>query len=361
MNGVAASPGKRHFAVGGAAAFAVLCLTACAERVGEPPVGPSNATPPRVGRFGSLRDLVLMERPHLGPAAALFVDRFEVTNGDWQAFARTDAGRAVGANDVPTMAGAALPVGGVDLRRARAFARWRFLRLPRVEEWQFASSGGGRSRFPWGDREEWTKANTGDLGLGQSTPVGTFESGRRIGGDSPYDLVGNVSEWTETIAENWWFDDGDRRLPSYAAWAARTAVLRAPALTPWQLPGGTVPLVWLAIAAGDAVPRAVVGADFQTPMRELVEHVPAGDRRQRTGLRLFATAAELLDNLCADGDPLAAADRDQLVRFVRRGRHLPVLAAVWLEHDRAAPAALASSAAAVLRSELTPTGSTSGR
>lgn len=301
---------------------AALALLACG---GPSPPAPAG-TPPRAGRFGSLRDLVLFERPERGSGGALFVDRFEVTRGDWRAFAGDPAGRAAGADAVPTEGDAALPVSRVDLRQARAFARWRWLRLPRADEWAFAAVGDGRSRFPWGNREDPTRANTGELGLFEPTPVGTFESGRRGGGDQPYDLVGNVSEWTETVPARWCLDELD---PGAALGSCRARVLRTPALSVWQGPGGLVPLAWAAAAGGAIVPREVAGADFQAPMAERFEVVLGGDQRSRTGLRLCATADELLLALAADPVEPSAADREQWRRFVARGRHRAVLAAAW--------------------------------
>jgi hypothetical protein len=326
------APFARRARGAAAAAGVALALAAACSENGAPPA----SVPGREGRFGSLRDLVLFDRPGLSAAHALFVDRFEVTRADWEAFAATPEGRAAGADEVPTIGEPTLPVASVDLRQARAFARWRFLRLPRSDEWWFVAVGEGNSLFPWGNREDATRANTGELGLGQPTPVGTFESGRRAA-DQPYDLVGNVSEWTETVSPRWW--DGGSGVRGAAADAVagmprcRRAVLANPMLALWQGPGGTVPLGWLALAGGAQVPRDVVGSDFQSPMSAatLVEPVLAGDRRARTGLRLYATAAELLLALTHDAAAPAPADVVQLRRFVQRRGHRAVLAQAWAE------------------------------
>ncbi|MEO6593397.1 MAG: SUMF1/EgtB/PvdO family nonheme iron enzyme [Planctomycetota bacterium] len=293
-------------------------------------------TPPRSGRFGSLRDFVLFERSDGGNGVALFVDRFEVTRGDWTEFAASAAGRAVDANSARLGGEPAEPVGGIDLKQARAFARWRFARLPRSEEWSLAATGDGRSRFPWGGREDATRANTADLGFGEPLPVGTFESGRRAGADQPYDLIGNVSEWTESVPWSWCTSEPlgmdllwrSLDLPGSCA-SGRRQALRTPALAVWQLPGGVLPLIVAAAAAGDVVPREVVGADFQSRMESTAELTPAGARRERTGLRLYATPRELLLALLAPGVAARPQDLEQVRRFVRRGRHRAALAAVW--------------------------------
>lgn len=319
-----------------------LLLAACARQAAPADAG----TPPRAGRFGSLRDFVLIERVVDGRPAPLFVDRFEVTRGDWSGFAASPMGAAVGADEAAFDGDPALPVGRVDLRQARAFARWRFARLPQRDEWA-AAVGDGRHQYPWGSKEDPTRANTGELGLGEPVPVGTFEAGRRAGGDQPYDLIGNVSEWTESVSFGWAASQLD---PTASFLVGRGRVLRTPALAVWQGPGGIVPMVWAAVAVGDHVPHDVVGADFQTSMATTVEPVLAGDRRLRLGLRLYTTPRELLAALLAADVRPRAEDLEQLRRFLRRDGHRAALAAVW---STVAPPATADAAVVrVLQDEL---------
>lgn len=323
---------RRSVGVAAGLAAALLVAGACDGSVDA--VG--DVTPPRVGRFGSLRDLVLFERPGLGASQALFFDRFEATRSDWAAFAATAAGRAVAADAVLAVGDPSLPIAAIDLVQARAFARWRFLRLPRSDEWWFAAVGGrGGNHFPWGRREDTARANTLELGLGQPTPVGTFESGRRTGGDQPYDWIGNVSEWTETVPAWWserWPADGTAPGvldPVSGLAACRRMVQATPALAAWEGPGGMVPLAWLHAAGGVYVPREVLGSDYQSPLAATTSALPAGDRVARTGVRLCATVRELLAALVVDPETPMAADVQQLARFVRRGRHRDVLREAW--------------------------------
>lgn len=282
------------------------------------------AAPARAGRFGSLRDLVLFERAEVGAEQALFVDRFEVTQDDWAQFAASPAGRAIAAASVVLSGGGALPVGNVDLPMARAFAAWRFARLPSFLEWQLVSLGDGRSRFPWGSRVDPSRANTGELGLGEPTPVGTFESGRKAGGIAPYDLVGNVAEWTESVPWRWC----EARLDVGITFArCRAQLLATPALAAWAGPGGLSASGAIVAAGGPRVPRIVAGADFQTPMTELYGVQEAGERRRRTGVRIYTSAGELVAALLATTFEPGAADRELLRRFVARGRHREVLRA----------------------------------
>jgi hypothetical protein len=293
-------------------------------------------TPPRTGQFGSLRDFVLFERPDERDGA-FFLDRFEVTRADWREFAVSDAGRAVEADKVIVLGDGSLPVGRVDLRQARAFAAWRFGRLPRRDEWWFAALADGRLRYPWGDRDDRTRTNTGELGLGEPTPVGTFESGRRPGSDQPYDLVGNVSEWTESVPPAWWegapvfqeLPETNHLDPQASIHILRQRVLQTPALAVWQEAGGLVPLSCMVEAGGGQVPREVVGADFSSRMTQLVEAVLSSDRRDRTGLRVCATPHSLLKALVLQSRDVREQDLEQLRRFVLRGRHRAVLGSVW--------------------------------
>ncbi len=292
-------------------------------------------TPPRAGRFGSLRDLVLFARPGIDAVDALFCDRFEATRRDWGEFAATAAGRACGAGRVPTDGEGSVAVGMVDLAMARAFARWRFLRLPRRDEWQQVALDGGRSRFPWGDRVDPSRANTAELGLWQTTPVGTFESGRQAGGANPYDLIGNVSEWTESPV-SWWCDSrhhvGGQPLDPLGGLArARADVAATPALAAWCGAGDLAPAAWLLAAVGRHVPREVVGADFATSMDETSQEALPDERSARRGVRLVATAGELLAALCAEPESPSADDEAQLRRFVARDAHRQTLAAAWRE------------------------------
>jgi hypothetical protein len=325
---------------------AVLVAFACAGCNDEPGAVADDGALQRQGRFGSLRDFVLIERPELGARAALLVDRFEATAADWLQFAASAEGEAVGAGDVRVGPDPALPIAGIDLVQARAFAAWRLGRLPTAAEWQLAAFGDGRSRFPWGSGVDPTRANTGELGLGETTVVGTFESGRKSGVDSPYDLVGNVSEWTESVPWRW-FDGQLDAGNSFAACRRRAA--GAPALGVHAIAGGLVPTGGIVAAGGATVPRLVLGADFQTPMTELVEVVSGAARRERTGLRVVTTVGELLDRLLTirGGQP---AQNHELVRHLLR-RHRRVFASAFAEAtttSRAPGGELATSIAAEL-------------
>lgn len=300
-------------------AIAGALATACSE---SPAAASSSA---RHGRLGSLRDLVLVQLPGRPSLEVLFVDRFEATRADWAEFAASPAGRAVAAEAVDTGGDPTLPATGLDLRQARAFAQWRCLRLPARDEWELVATGDGHSQFPWGDQANSSRANTAELGLLEPTPVGTFESGRRAGGDQPYDLIGNASEWTETVPWRWFREELDA--PTGAP-RLRDRVLRSRALAAWSPALGVLPAGWLAQAGGETVPREVVGSDFQAHIDAVVDPVPAGDRRHATGVRLYGSAADLVAALCALATEPTAAEIQQLREFLRRpGHREPMVAA----------------------------------
>lgn len=306
--------------VAGALALGALALlAACGE--GDRPVPLQ-----RTGVLGSLRDLVLFERREQS-GGPFFLDRFEATRGDFAEFAAATAG----AEAVPPARRldpeeAVLPMGGVDLARARAFARWRCCRLPRSDEWAFACTTDGRDTYPWGSNASPARANTSDLGVFAPLPVGTFESGRS--GDGPYDLIGNVAEWTETVPGAWFHAERDA-LPPFGA-ALRRAH-RLPAWSVWRVPGTMLPPQVVVAVAGDSAPREVLGADYVSSMRDAPQLRAPSDRSDTLGVRLCTTPRELLLALADERARFAVGDLVQLERFWRRGNHAAVLARALAE------------------------------
>ena len=171
------------------------------------------------------------------PVAAFFLDRHEVTIGDYEKFlaavrknpnwsgllpaayrARKSSPAELEPRDWEEMIRCArkkdayqqqkitrdTPVFNVDYPSAAAYASWKGRRLPTMEEWLRAASGGENRRFPWGPQAEPAPAN---LGLARD------ETNARDPGDSflnaapgesfaedkgPFghlDLGGNISEW----------------------------------------------------------------------------------------------------------------------------------------------------------------------
>lgn len=145
------------------------------------------------------------------------LDAYEVTNAEYLEFVQ-----ARGAELAPPAWSPAptddewneRPVAGVSWVQARAYAEWRGKRLPTELEWERAVRGVEGRAYPWGDDEE----AIGQLAVACATPApGTasaeamqalyMQHARRVGTtpadvtpEGVYDLAGNVSEWTESIA-----------------------------------------------------------------------------------------------------------------------------------------------------------------
>lgn len=124
------------------------------------------------------------------------ISRTPVTVAQWAPFARA-TGRPAARDPADH------PVVGVSWSDAVAYAAWLRdhtrlpVRLPTEDEWERAARGDDDREFPWGDAYLTGRANLVDLGLGTTTPVGSFPAGA-----SPFgvlDLAGNVDEWTSTI------------------------------------------------------------------------------------------------------------------------------------------------------------------
>jgi formylglycine-generating enzyme required for sulfatase activity len=91
------------------------------------------------------------------------------------------------------------PVVLVSWNDAVAYCQWAEKCLPSEAQWEkaargtWAEAGHGR-RYAWGDEFDRAKANTDEVGLGDTSSVGSFSPQ----GDSPYgacDMTGNVWEW----------------------------------------------------------------------------------------------------------------------------------------------------------------------
>jgi formylglycine-generating enzyme required for sulfatase activity len=122
------------------------------------------------------------------------------------------------------------PVVGVTWYEAVAYCRWltaalddgHTYRLPTEAEWERIARGplpspsGGRGlalavrrRYPWGDKWEEGRANTRELDLGRTTPVGIFPDGASAEG--VLDLAGNVWEWCSSAQAPYPYDATDGR------------------------------------------------------------------------------------------------------------------------------------------------------
>ena len=193
-------PGKRPFLLGGT--LLLLSLGACG---GKGPPAPGRVDP----RVDGLRLLAFLGGAE-GLEESFFMDRFEVTQAQFSAYLAAvgkrpspwlrEVWKGRGGKG-PSQAQEDWPVTMVSPSEALSYAKWRGMRLPRLDEWEWAVGirGAKKESFPWGeefDRAHWDelKCNTAELGLGRPADVGTFELGATRG-TGIYDLIGNVAEW----------------------------------------------------------------------------------------------------------------------------------------------------------------------
>ncbi len=83
---------------------------------------------------------------------AFYIDETEVSNADFAEFCRaTECEEPKAAPD--------LPVVGLTIAKARAFAVWKGKRLPTALEWERAARGTNGNKYPWGEAEDPKLAN----------------------------------------------------------------------------------------------------------------------------------------------------------------------------------------------------------
>ena len=137
-----------------------------------------------------------------------FLDRTEVTNGEYEVFVRT-SGHAPPRSkywrkDRADPRFTNHPVTGVTYPDAIAYAKWAGKRLPTAEEWEAAARWLDARIYPWGNEfqsdENTYHCNSLEYSQFRNNllpmEVGSFSNGK-----SPYgvdDLAGNVWEWTST-------------------------------------------------------------------------------------------------------------------------------------------------------------------
>jgi formylglycine-generating enzyme required for sulfatase activity len=135
-----------------------------------------------------------------------YIDKFEVTNGDYQVC--VDEGVCSPPEKTSSLTReeyfgnpefADYPVVWINWNKATTYCEWRGARLPSEAEWAKAARGTDGWLFPWGNEYAVLLSNTCGLegehveGLSDTTPVGSYPDGA-----SPYgvmDMAGNAFEW----------------------------------------------------------------------------------------------------------------------------------------------------------------------
>lgn len=123
------------------------------------------------------------------------------------------------------------PVVNINWHEALAYCAWlgekiiRPVSLPSEAEWEKAARGDQDQReYPWGTWVD-LRANTSELALGDTTPVGLFPNGA-----SPFgllDMTGNVREWTRSLFDfGYPYDPADKTREDLQAPDDQPRVLR---------------------------------------------------------------------------------------------------------------------------------------
>ena len=138
---------------------------------------------------------------------AFYMDKYEVTVGQYMAFVRATGHRAPAWNLLAEFSPTdEHPIVGVSWHDAMAYAQWAGKRLPTEAEWEKAARGGlSGQTYPWGNAApDGTQCNFADMhtdyewsdqtvddGYKYTAPVGRYGAN----GYGLYDMAGNVWEW----------------------------------------------------------------------------------------------------------------------------------------------------------------------
>lgn len=115
------------------------------------------------------------------------------------------------------------PVVLVSWHDAQAYAQWTGMELLTEQQLEKAARGIDGRVYPWGNEWQNDHCNTGESGIGATTPVGRYSPW----GDSPYgcvDMASNVWEWTQSLYK----EGEDRRGLRGGSWNSFAEVARAP-------------------------------------------------------------------------------------------------------------------------------------
>lgn len=157
----------------------------------------------RYKKIGVKYEWLLKEYPkHIVNIPNFKISKYLITNYEYFIFLKDSHH-----NDIPTSwkfgmydsAKSNHPVYGILPESADKYAGWlsnktnRNFRLPTEYEWEYSAAGSEGREYPWGQHFDANKANTLELGIYSTTPVGIFPEGA-----SPFgclDMAGNAEEY----------------------------------------------------------------------------------------------------------------------------------------------------------------------
>jgi len=162
------------------------------------------------------------EKPvHTVYVDAFYMDKYEVTVGQYKKFIQATGHRAPDWSDVSKYSPTDNhPIVYVSWEDAQAYCKWAGKRLPTEAEWEKAARGGlvGK-KYPWGDeapdaggkyRANYYVGNNGTAdGYEYCAPVGSFPPN----GYGLYDMAGNVWEWCLDAYESDYYNRSQKHNP----------------------------------------------------------------------------------------------------------------------------------------------------
>ncbi|MFH0813511.1 MAG: formylglycine-generating enzyme family protein, partial [Pseudomonadota bacterium] len=148
---------------------------------------------------------------------AYYIDRYEVTNGQYKEFVEATNYRKPFNWMDAYFRQSNKPVMGIEWEDAQAYATWAGKRLPTEAEWEKAARGGLMGKlFPWGDEPPQTFRKKYDYVPGKEHfSTGDWEYHMPVGSSDPngygiYEMTSNVYEW----CYDWYSPDYYEKSPS---------------------------------------------------------------------------------------------------------------------------------------------------
>lgn len=132
--------------------------------------------------------------PHQVLINSYYIDKYEVTRGQWDAFAE-----ATGRTPWNQLASTTRPHVNATWADGQAYCEWAGLRLPTEAEWEMAARGTDGRDYPWGEGIDQTKAAYGEWVSVQK--VGSYPDG--VSPYGAFEMAGNVWEWVGGLATDY--------------------------------------------------------------------------------------------------------------------------------------------------------------